>query len=156
MNTYRLSLPEYADMLSGEEARIYGGRWNEKGTAVLYTSESAALCMMESLATFDYSCFPENLLLLKLFVPDDLPIKEVSVDELPPGWRTYPHPPTLSRIGTEWAASGTTAVLKVPSVVVPYGEGWNYILNPLNADFRRIGLIEKIHCNFDQRLITHE
>ncbi|MHB8148190.1 MAG: RES domain-containing protein, partial [Vulcanimicrobiaceae bacterium] len=36
-----------ATALSGEGARLYGGRWNTPGVAALYASSSLALALLE-------------------------------------------------------------------------------------------------------------
>ncbi|MCI0493899.1 RES family NAD+ phosphorylase, partial [candidate division KSB1 bacterium] len=35
--------------LTGTGARQYGGRWNHKGTGIIYTSESRSLAILEYL-----------------------------------------------------------------------------------------------------------
>lgn len=41
--------PEYAEDLSGFGAYLHGGRWNNTGYAVVYTSETASLSILERL-----------------------------------------------------------------------------------------------------------
>ena len=47
MIVYRLCKSIYKKDLSGKGAEIAGGRWNSKGYAILYTSESRSLCTAE-------------------------------------------------------------------------------------------------------------
>jgi RES domain-containing protein len=45
---------------------------------------------------------------------------------------------------------GQTAVLQVPSAIV--AEEWNFLLNPLHADFRKIVLSAPKPFDFDRRV----
>lgn len=130
------------------------GRWNHKGTPVIYTAESIALCTLEVVVkgadlADDYLCF-------SIEVPDDLrmasaikPPHGTSFYGLPPGWDSDPYSAASQDIGTEWAKSRDSAVLVVPSVVVPRER--NYILNPAHPDFARISFSAE-PFTFDGRL----
>src|SRR6202011_770551 len=106
------------------------------GTPVVYTSESLALAVLEYTVNVDPHLAPSRLVSIEAEIPDDLLIKTLRVDDLPRTWTQYPPPDKLALLGTEWANSGTTAVLIVPSAVVP--DERNVVLNPLHPDFRRI------------------
>jgi RES domain-containing protein len=69
-------------------------------------------------------------------IPSGVSVREVGETDLPRSWRTTPAPPALQELGTRWASAGLTAVLSVPSVVVPRER--NYVLNPAHPDFRLI------------------
>jgi RES domain-containing protein len=48
-HVYRLVRAERAaEALSGEGARLYGGRWNPPGIAAVYASESRSLAVLET------------------------------------------------------------------------------------------------------------
>ena len=47
MDVYRIGKNKYIKDLSGDGARLYGGRWNYQGYRVLYASESLALAILE-------------------------------------------------------------------------------------------------------------
>jgi RES domain-containing protein len=49
MIVYRLGSARYPAN-DGLGASLYGGRWNHKGTSVIYTAASRALCALEVLA----------------------------------------------------------------------------------------------------------
>jgi RES domain-containing protein len=71
-------------------------------------------------------------------------------DELPDGWREYPPPADVQRIGDDWVEGETTPVLRVPSVVVP--EESNFVLNPRHPEFRRLRIGEPVAVAMDPRL----
>ncbi len=83
-------------------------------------------------------------------IPEELAIKRLSAGELPKSWRGFPAPPDLAILGTRWADALETAVLQVPSVVVPPES--NFILNPRHPDFSRIVARAPIPFVFDARV----
>jgi RES domain-containing protein len=140
-----------AEASAGEGARRYGGRWNSSGTAVIYCSSSASLAILEVLVHLDNS-----LLLLPAYslisISFDRPLVAViDVTSLPSGWWRSPPSPTVQRIGDAWVQASTSAVLSVPSAVVPAEH--NYLLNPAHPDFERIEMGGPRPFRFDQRLL---
>jgi len=119
----------------GEGARLYGGRWNYAGTAVVYTSASLALAALELFVHIDV---------------DLLPNETVKAASLPRNWRRYPALESLKDIGTNWAARGSTAILTVPSAIIP--EEQNYLLNPAHRGFKQVRLRRSIPFHFDPRM----
>ena len=79
---------------------------------------------------------PADLVAISADLPDDLAIEHIRIEELPPDWRRTPPPPVLAERGSAWLTAARTAVLAVPSAVIPAEA--NYILNPLHPDFRRV------------------
>jgi RES domain-containing protein len=122
--------------LDGEGARLAGGRWNGRGTAVVYASETLALAALELLVHCDPALLPDDLVAIALEIPDGVARRRLEVADLPRTWRLFPAPESLARMGDEWARSLGSAVLSVPSAVVP-GER-NFLLNPAHPDFGRI------------------
>ena len=135
----------------GEGARLAGGRWNLKGSPIVYTSSSLSLAALEMLVHFEVGDAPDDLVSVWADIPADLPIRALRLSELPRRWRDLPAPEELARIGTDWVASGATAVLAVPSVIVDRER--NYLLNPRHEDFRRITLGTAEEFRFDPRLL---
>jgi len=135
----------------GEGARIAGGRWNQAGTPVVYTSGTLALAALESLVHFDMAEAPDDLVCMDAAVPDSIRIGELKLNDLPDNWRQYPAPEELARLGTGWVESGTTAVLAVPSAVIPSER--NYLINPAHRDFGRIRIGVPQLFVFDPRLL---
>lgn len=134
----------------GEGARRYGGRWNHQGTSVVYTSGSLSLAALELFVHVDIDIAPADLMAIQADVPDSLTIEAIKIESLPKDWRRYPAPETLKDIGTAWAAKASTAILAVPSAVIP-GER-NYLLNPAHRDFKRIRIHKPTPFRFDPRM----
>jgi RES domain-containing protein len=132
---------------SGEGGRLNGGRWNNKGTAIVYTASSISLASMEILVNL-----PSPTLLAR-FVRIPVEFDEALVSNptrLPPDWQRRPAGPETKAIGDDWAAAQGSAVLKVPSLVVP--EEFNYLLNPSHSDWDKIHIKAPIAYPFDPRL----
>ncbi len=122
----------------GEGARVYGGRWNSPGVPAVYASESRALATLEVLAGLQSnSPLPGYILIPAEF--DDSIVAAIELDEVPSDWRRSPPTSSTQRIGDDWIARGDSAVLRVPSVLVPKES--NFVLNPRHPDFSlvRIG-----------------
>jgi RES domain-containing protein len=134
----------------GEGARLYGGRWNSPGVAVVYASESRALATLEVLAGLQTnSPLPEYVLIPGEF--DESLVVAVEVEELPADWRRNPPPPSTQRLGDDWIASGASAVLKVPSALLPQES--NYLFNPRHPAFSEVKIGQPERLAMDPRLI---
>jgi RES domain-containing protein len=151
MQVHRLAKAKYIRDLTGIGARIAGGRWNVKGTAVLYTSESRALATVEYLVHVPIAIIPRNLKMATLEVPDAAPKTVVSIKDLPPTWSRYPPPPELAKIGTDWITRNSHLLLVVPSAVVP-GEH-NVLINPSHRDMKHVKILDVGAYRFDRRLL---
>lgn len=148
MVVYRLTNKKHSTNLSGTGAAKFGGRWNKKGTPVLYTGESIEIALLEIVVNTPVSIIPQ-LDLLTLEIPDG-PLSEITIKQLPKNWKDYPAPTVLSEIGEDWVRSGQTLALKVPSCVVQTSH--NYILNCQHPDYHKVKIINKIDFYFDSRL----
>lgn len=137
------------DSFSGEGARLRGGRWNSKGTAVVYTAGSIALASIEMLINLPGPKLLEDFFRIPVHIPSDL-IIDLPLNKLPGDWRSTPVSPTTKAIGDNWIKDRKSAVLKVPSVVVP--EEYNYLLNPTHPDIIKINIGSPVRYRFDPRL----
>lgn len=117
---------------------------------MVYTSAALSLAALETLVHLDVDIEPIDYVAIRIEVPDDLRITTIEVAKLPHGWRAYPAPIELQAIGEAWLEAGETAVLQAPSVVVP--DEWNYLINPLHKDAKRISTVEVKPFRFDPRL----
>lgn len=155
MFVYRIASSKHANDLSGEGARIYGGRWNPKGRSVIYTSESPALAMLEMIAHFGINAAPASLALTKIEVPDDAVIEAPDLADLPKGWDAHPVNPASMNYGSDWIISARSPILRVPSVITPPGYGSNFLLNPLHPQlFGKVMIVETVACAIDSRIAS--
>jgi membrane protein YdbS with pleckstrin-like domain/RES domain-containing protein len=126
------------------------GRWSEAGTRLIYASESRSLATLEHAVHVEDAATETDLVAAEALLPDDVAVERVSPEALPPGWDAPEHLPELRRLGTDWVASGRTAVLRVPSAVV-LGD-WNILVNPAHPDAARLAVQALEPFRLDPRL----
>ncbi|HVO83165.1 MAG TPA: RES family NAD+ phosphorylase [Syntrophobacteria bacterium] len=150
MLVYRIATSEHIEDLSGEGARLHGGRWNHRGTAIIYTSASRSLATVELLVHVSLSYAPTDLKIATIEIPDEPAPEEADLSALPSNWRGFPSPPELADLGTSWAESGRTLLLRVPSAVVEHEH--NILINPAHPDIARVALAGVEDFLLDRRL----
>jgi RES domain-containing protein len=138
-----------AHAFDGEGARTSGGRWNSAGRAVVYTSASTSLGLLEKLVHADAGLLPRYVTIPVAFDADL--VETLDPGKLPAGWRSLPAPFGLQRIGDEWVDSMRSCILEVPSVIVPHES--NFILNPKQSDFASLEIGDPITLAVDSRLV---
>ena len=149
---WRIVKSRYASTaFDGEGARLYGGRWNSPGTRMVYTSSTISLAVLEVLVHLQEASILSSYSLISASF-NDVFVEHVDRSTLPDGWRTYPAPSELQRIGDEWVRSRSSAVLEVPSVIVERES--NYLLNPTHPDFSSLVIGEPEPFTFDERLLA--
>ncbi len=136
-------------MWSGIGARSVAGRWNSRGTVVVYASGSISLAAVELLVHLGSAEVLASFVKCPVTFDGGL-VTRINPSALPRNWRADPPPPALRSIGDDWVAARTSAVLAVSSAVVP--EEWNYLLNPAHPDFRRVKIGAIQPFDFDPRL----
>jgi RES domain-containing protein len=134
---------------TGEGARLYGGRWNSVGCSIVYTAESQALAALEMVIHLDSSDLLDHYILFKIGIDESL-VTMIEPSELPRNWRVDPPPMKVREIGDSWVTVGTSAVLQVPSAVLPAEH--NFLLNPHHSDFSKLLIGRGAHFRFDPRL----
>lgn len=148
-SAWRLTKTKHlATAWDGEGARRTGGRWNGAGTAVVYTSATLSLALVETLVHL-----PSGVLPAFSAVPvdfDDSLVAFLEDGDLPADWRSDPVPASTRAIGDAWVLAAKRAVLKVPSVIVPME--FNYVVNPRHPDFARVNAGTPMPFPFDPRL----
>ena len=77
-------------------------------------------------------------------------IAVVEIADLPADWRNTPAPAALRTIGKDWLLAAETAILRVPSALIP--QEWNYVLNPLHPDFAQLRVLAPEALAIDGRL----
>jgi RES domain-containing protein len=134
---------------TGEGARLFGGRWNSVGTAMVYCSEHASLSILELLVHLGPGMGLSDYVLLACSFDEGL-VDRVDGSALPAGWRESPPLVDVQTIGDRWVQDARSAVLQVPSAVVPIE--WNYLLNPQHPDFSQVQIGAAEPFAFDPRL----
>ena len=151
LTVFRLGKDVYRDQLFSGQGGLYAsGRWTPRGRPVVYTSASISLAVLEYTVNYRRSGWVPATVLGRATIPDSVRVEALSLEKLPPNWFAASPPPRLQVLGGEWQERGETAVLKVPSAIVT--EEWNYLLNPLHADFRKFRMTTPKPFNFDQRV----
>lgn len=154
MELYRITQEQYADDLSGNGARLFGGRWNSEGTFALYTSSSRSIALLETLAHTPAKMLEaNNYQLITLSVPDNLVAEEIQYSSLPKEWASSHIHPFTKWLGDQFLHEGIHLMLAVPCVMLP--EEKNYLLNPLHKDMKRVKIVHKRRIGFDHRVENH-
>lgn len=129
MIVYRVGKTKHANDLSGEGAKINGGRWNHKGVPCVYTSESRALSLLEYTVNVNIEEIPRPLSITTIEIPDSQ-ILILQKALLPGDWKEIPAPSSTKDFGTRLLNTSDKPVIKIPSTILE--EEFNCILNPLH------------------------
>ena len=139
-----------ASAFDGEGARRHGGRWNPRGTPVVYLGGTLSLAALE---TFVHLA-PEDARLafvaIEVVVPDKLRVENLAAGKLPDNWRAEPPPHTTQALGLDWFKRGETALLRVSSIIVP--RECNYLLNPRHPGFAKLKIQPPAPFGLDSRM----
>ena len=138
--------------LGGKGAEKTGGRWNRPGRPVVYTATSIALACLETVVHLNAADLPLNRFLVRIEAPDVVwEARQIMLpDDLPVGWSAIPEGKVSLDIGHAWLQEARTALLVVPSVIVP--EESNVLFNPMHADAPSITAAKIRPWFYDQRL----
>ncbi len=151
MKLYRIAKTKYVNDLTGMGARIGGGRWNKKGTALVYTSESISLSILEVLVHTSPGTIPDDLSILILKISKKASINKIEIGSLPDNWKQYPALLHLAELGSKWAVNNDSLLLRVPSVVAE-GE-FNILINPNHPEIKLVKIESIKPFSFDERLL---
>ena len=149
MLVYHLGHSRYAYSMTGEGAKLHGGRWNKIGSPCLYTSESKALCVLEYAANVRLQEMPLSLSITSFEIPENSWF-EILPKELPSNWQEVPTPEETKLLGTRLLEDKNIIALKVPSVIIP--SEFNFILNPLSLNFAKVIIKEVLTFSLDKRI----
>ena len=152
MRVWRISKRQYAKQaLSGEGAKLLGGRWNFPGWAVVYTSSSLALAALETFVHLPSPLIlPKNLVSIEIEIPDELSRENINRKKLSKDWQNSAAPESLKVLGTAWLKKNISAVLETPSAVIP--SEVNLLLNPSHDEFQLIKIVSITPFEYDPRL----
>ena len=153
MRLWRLTRAIHLDApLSGLGAMKHGGRWNSKGHAMVYTSESLELALLEALVHLDPDLIPRDVHQVCIELDDSL-VTPIAAP-LPDGWdQPPPYRATVQMIGDRWLRDGSSLALAVPASVLPGRR--NVLLNPMHKD---LGAVRKVSIEplpWPSRLISY-
>ena len=149
MEVFRITHRKWSNKLT---ASGLPARWNSAGVFIIYTAGSRALACLENVVHKGSVDFVIPFIVMEISFPDDLKILEISVEDLPNDWSKsgdigYRK---CQPIGDNWILKSDSAVLKVPSALVP--KETNYLLNPNHPDFYKIVINSEEPFIFDDRI----
>lgn len=153
MLLWRLTRAIHLDeALSGLGAKKHGGRWNSTGLAVVYTSESLELALLEALVHLDPDLIPKDMHQICLEVEDAL-VVPITVS-LPEAWdNPPPYRSEAQDLGDRWLRDRSSLGLSVPASVLPGRR--NVLLNPQHQDFARVRRVSSEPLPWPSRLIGY-
>lgn len=140
-----------ADAFTGEGARLFGGRWNSSGIAMVYTAGSKSLATLELLVHLDNTSALSSFSICPVDFADSL-VELIDAATLPRDWRQSPPPISLQAVGDDWTSRGSSVVLRAPSAVIE--TEYNYLINPAHNDFKKLVVGGLEVFKLDPRLIT--
>ena len=138
--------------LSGKGAENSGGRWNRKGTAMVYASSSRALACLETVVHLGGSVpLPLNRYLMHVLLPISLwNARTIFRNADHVGWDAEPAGKVSIDWGTEWSKGKTALLAEVPSVIVH--EERNILINPSHPDAGKLKASKVRKWTYDFRL----
>ncbi|MFZ0612111.1 MAG: RES family NAD+ phosphorylase [Desulfobacterales bacterium] len=151
--SWRIVSAELAHVaFTGEGGLTHSSRWNKKGTRIIYTASSLSLATLEILVNL-----PSRLIATKHYLAiaasfNEKLVQRVRTEDLPPNWSQYPAAFITKELGTLWVEEGKSAVLAVPSSLIP--SEINFLFNPGHPDFGEISIGNPENYRFDKRLLT--
>ena len=145
MVLWRISRHRDLDGLGGLRAP---GRWHERGLPIVSLAETAAGALLEVCVHTAANDVPPSYTLLEVTVPTPISVETISVDSLPQNWSEDLQ--ATRAVGSEWLRSSRSALLRVPSVLVP--ATFNVLLNPAHPDSKKITIASVLEYPFDLRL----
>lgn len=149
MLVYRIGKTKHANDLSGEGAKINGGRWNHKAFPCVYTSESRALSLLEYTVNINIEDIPRALSVSTIEIPDS-EILKIDEASLPGDWKQVPSPSSTKDFGTQFLKAGKKAIIQVPSSIIK--EEYNYLLNPTHPESKNFKILEIRDLIYDVRI----
>jgi RES domain-containing protein len=149
MIVYRIGKTKYSNDLTGEGARINGGRWNHILTPCVYTSENRALALLEYTVNVNIDDIPRALSITAIEIPDD-GIEEVKQSDLPGDWKLVPAPASTKDFGTNLLKAAARPILKIPSTIIL--KECNFLLNPFHVDSRNFKIVSIEDFAYDVRI----
>lgn len=137
MLVYRILHKKYGDPLYAPGIE---GRWNKAGQKVLYCSESIPLAFMESMIRRQGAGFNDDFQIAFIDMPDAATIKTIELKDLDKSWNELHEYSKCQKLTSAWYTHAESLVLKVPSAALSVC--YNYVLNTLHKDYRKVKLVK--------------
>ncbi len=151
MEVYRISQLPYANDLSGQGAKLYGGRWNKPGYPMLYTSANRSLALLETLVHMPAVMLQEKIYIISTIqIPDSIIIQQFLKNKLPEGWNDRTREELTKEIGTRFLVNAKFLAAQVPSIIL--NQENNIIINPLHTSHGKLKITHQERIVFDERL----
>jgi RES domain-containing protein len=132
--------------LNGAGGLRASARWHSIGRPIVYTADHPAGALAEMLVHVHRDLLPDTFQLMKIKLPDNVKPSTAAVRGT--DWRK--DIAASRRIGDRWLDGGKSAVLRVPSAILP--DVFNYLINPLHRDAKRIRIVSVKGVETDERL----
>ncbi len=149
MIVYRIGKSKHKSDLSGEGARLFGGRWNHVSVPCVYTSESRALALLEYSVNVSFENIPRTLSITSIEIAEN-DILEIPMNQLPGNWMQIPAPISTKDFGSNLLKANASLILKIPSTIIK--KEFNFILNPLHISSNTFKVISVEDFVYDSRL----
>jgi RES domain-containing protein len=145
MIVYRCATLKWAKDLSGTGASLYGGRWNNPGTFLLYTAENNILAALEIAIRIPLEQIGKDYVMIPLDVPDNV---DIYAPKLSKNW--YKESELTRSIGDAFAKQNSHLLMKVPSALI--SDAFNYLINPRHPLISRVKTQDPRSILLDKRL----
>lgn len=147
---YRIVQAQWAaNAMDGEGAKLFGGRWNQVGTAAVYLAESRALAALEIIVHAPREALRLDWKIIEVEVPAAA-IEKAKISALPKTWAVHPSSPAARMFGNRWMLEFSKLGLQLPSVIIP--EESTLMLNSRHPDMRDLVISKPRDFSFDGRL----
>lgn len=155
MTAWRIVKTRHADTaFDGEGARRFGGRFNHPGVAVVYVASALSLAILELLVHVDRSKLLERYVAFPVTFEAELLLR-LDFRDLPSDWNAPSVMNGSQRVGDAWVREAASAVLQVPSALLPeklFTSEHNYLINPHHVDFSQVEIGKPLALPLDARL----
>ncbi|MEJ0056992.1 MAG: RES family NAD+ phosphorylase [Bacteroidota bacterium] len=149
MQLFRIGHTMHSRDLTGEGARLNGGRWNHPGIACIYSSGTRSLSLLEYTCHVKKHLIPRDLSFVTFEAPEHS-IKHYTIGELPGNWKNQPPAKEPRDFGSKFLTESAFLLYAIPSVVIE--EEMNYIINPNHPDSAMIKIMDVKDYAYDLRL----
>lgn len=147
MIVYRCSLTRWAKDLSGLGSFLFGGRWNNPGTYMVYSAENNVLAALEVALRIPLEDITKDYVMIPIEIPDD---EHIAQPSLPKNW--YLDMEATRSIGEEFISKEKYMIMKVTSALI--SDSYNYLINPRHRNIKDIKVMEAKPILFDSRLMN--